>query len=100
MDSPFPSKYEMFGRILDGQSPQMRELVQYAITILAVEDGTAELIERHVIDAREHHTFRTTVGETFTLAKPDVSSEELERVREMAREVLRAGSPDDPGKPS
>jgi hypothetical protein len=100
MDSPFPSKYEMFGRILDGQSPQMRELIQYAITILAVEDGTAELIGRHVIDAREHHTFRTTAGETFTLVKPDVSSEELERVREMAREVLRAGSADDPGNPS
>ncbi len=100
MDSPFPSKYEMFGRILDGQSPQVRELIQYAIAILAVEDGTAELVDRQIIDAREHHTFRTTAGETFTLVKPDVSSEELERVREMAREVLREGSADDPGKPS
>lgn len=100
MDSPFPSKYEMLGRILDGQSPQMRELIQYAIAILAVEDGTAELIERHVIDAHEHLTFKTIVGETFTLVKPDVSNEELERVREIARDVLREGSADDPGKPS
>lgn len=99
MDTAFPSKYEMFGRMLDGQTPQVRELVQYAIAILAVEDGTAQLIERHVIDAREHHTFKTTVGETFTLMKPDVSNEEWERVREMAREVLREGSADDPGKP-
>ena len=90
----------MFGRILDGQSPRMRELIQYAIAILAVEDGTAELIERHVIDAREHHTFRTATGETFTVVKPDVSSEELERVREMAREVLREGGANNPGKPS
>jgi hypothetical protein len=100
MDSQFPSQYEMFGRILDGQSPQMRELIQYAIAILAVEDGSAKLIERHVIDTREHLTFKTTAGETFTLVKPDVSDEELEGVREMAREVLREGSADDPGQPS
>jgi hypothetical protein len=100
MDSPFPSKYEMFGRILDGQSPQVRELIQYAIAILAVEDGTAELIERHVIDAREHLTFRTSAGETFTLVKPDVSVEELEGAREMAREALREGGADDPHQPS
>jgi hypothetical protein len=100
MDSQFPSQYEMFGRILDGESPQMRELIQYAIAILAVEDGTAELIDRHVIDTREHLTFKTTAGEPFTLVKPDVSNEELESVREMARGILQEGSADDPSKPS
>ncbi len=99
MSTQFPSQYEMFGRILDGQSPQVRELIQYAIAILAVEDGTAELIERHVIDTREHLTFKTTAGETFPLVKPDVSAEELERVRNIAREILREGRADDPGKP-
>jgi hypothetical protein len=100
MDSPFPSKYEMFGRIVDGLTPQMRELIQYAIAILAVEDGTAELIDRQVVDGREHHTFRTTEGETFTLVKPDVDSKELERMRAMAQEVLRGDSTDNPNEPS
>ncbi len=86
--------------MLDGQSPQMAELIQYAIAILALEDGTAELTERHVIDAREHHTFKTTVGETFTLVKPDVSDEELKKVQEMAREILRASRVSDLGTPS
>jgi len=69
METQFPSKYELFGRVIDGQSLHVRELIQYGIAMLAVEDGRAELVERHVIDAREHLIFRTIVGEVFTLIK-------------------------------
>lgn len=65
METQFPSKYELFGRVIDGQSPHVRELIQYGIAMLAVEDGKAEVFERHVIDAHEHLTFRTIVGEIF-----------------------------------
>ena len=99
MDTQFPSKYELFGRIIDGQLPQARELIQYALAMLAVEDGKAELIERHVIDAREHLTFKTLVGEIFTLVKPVLSAEELERVRVAAREILREKSDGDLDNP-
>ena len=67
--------------------------------MLTVEDGKAELIERQVIDAREYLTFRTIVGDIFTLIKPDVSEAELERIKAMAREILRESNAGDQDKP-
>jgi len=65
-------------------------LFQYALVMPMVENGNAKVIERHVTDdAREHLTFRTSAGDTFTIVKPDVSSELLTKMTEMAREVLR-----------
>jgi len=93
MNSPHLSpELEMFARIFDGQSPQVRELFQYALVMLSVEDGRAEVIERQTIDLREHLTFKTVAGDLFTLVKPDVSAELLAHMIELAREVLREGS--------
>jgi hypothetical protein len=87
---------EMFARIFDGQSPQVRELFQYALVMLSVEDGRAEVIERHTIDLREHLTFKTVTGDLFTIVKPDVSAELLAHVTALVREVLQedSGEPD------
>lgn len=79
----------LLARAVDGQSPAVRELFQYALVMLMVEDGQATMIERHVIDAREHLTFRTSQNESFTIIKPAASPARLERIRQMAREVLR-----------
>ena len=83
-----PPELEILSRIVDGQAPAVRELFQYALTMLMVEDGTAEVVERHVIDLREHLTFRTNAGDLFTIVKPDVNGNLLARMREMARDVL------------
>jgi hypothetical protein len=83
-----PPELEMFSRIVDGQSPDVRELFQYALTMLLVEDGKAEVIARHTIDLREHLTLRTSAGDVFTITKPDVSEELLGKMRALAREIL------------
>jgi hypothetical protein len=79
----------MFSRIVDGQSPDVRELFQYALTMLMVEDGKAEIVEQHTIDARDHLTLRTVAGDSFTIVKPFVSEELLAKMIEMARDILR-----------
>jgi hypothetical protein len=66
----------------------VRELFQYARTMLLVEDGKAEIVERHTIDAREHLTLRTVAGDVFTIVKPHASEELLGVMRELAREIL------------
>jgi hypothetical protein len=87
--SSIPPELEMLSRIVDGQSPMVREIFQYALIMLMVENDKAEVLDRRVIDAREYLTFKTNAGETFTIVKPDVSPELLEQVREAAREITR-----------
>jgi hypothetical protein len=96
--SSIPPELEMLSRIIDAQSPAVRELFQYALIMLMVENGKAAVIDRRVIDAREYLTFKTSADESFTIVKPEVSPELLERMREMAREVLREDSADDTAK--
>ena len=83
-----PPELEMFSRLVAGQPPDVRELFQYALTMLMVEDGKAEIVEQHTIDAREHLTLRTVAGDSFTIVKPFVNEELLAEMRTMAREIL------------
>jgi hypothetical protein len=89
MSDSIPPELEMLSRIVDGQAPAVRELFQYALVMLLTESGKASLVERHVIDLREHLTFRTIAGETFTLIKPAVDQALLDHMMELAREVLK-----------
>ncbi len=87
--SDLPPEIEMLSRIVDGQSPDVRELFHYALTMLMVEDGKAEIVEQHTIDAREHLTLRTVAGDAFTIVKPLGSEELLATMRATARDILR-----------
>jgi hypothetical protein len=83
----------LFPRTIDVQLPAARELFHYALTLLMLEDNKAECIARHVIDQREHLTFKTIAGEQYTLIKPDLSVEQLDHLRSMVRAVLRSSPP-------
>jgi hypothetical protein len=85
-----PPELEMFSRIVDGQPPNVRELFHYALTMLMIEEGKAEIVEQHTIDAREHLRLRTVGGDSFTIIKPFVSEELLTKMRTTAREILDA----------
>jgi hypothetical protein len=87
--SDLPPEIEMLSRIVDGQPPDVRELFHYALTLLMVEDGKAEIVEQHTLDAREHLTLRTVAGDSFTIIKPFVSEELLAKMTEIARDILR-----------
>jgi len=89
---PLPKELEILAQRIEGEPAQSRELLHYALTMLMVEDGRAEIIDRPVIDSHEHLTIKTLAGDVFTIARPAVSDELLNRMREMARRVLQEGN--------
>ncbi len=63
-------------------------MCQYALALLMVKDGKAEIIEQRTVGIREQLTVRTVPSDTFTLVKPDISDALLAQMREMVQEVL------------
>ena len=67
----------LFARTIDVQLPVASELYHSTLTLLMLEDNKAEWIARHVIDQREHLSFKTIAGDQYTLIKPNLSVEQL-----------------------
>lgn len=80
----------MLASVADRQSPAARERFHYALVLLLIEDGKAEIVERRTVDAREWVTVRTIAGELFSIVKPDESDDMLETLKVLAREILNA----------
>lgn len=74
--------------VIDQQPANVRELFQYTLVMLMVEDGKAEIIETREVDGRTEFTIRTCTPEIFQIMKPDVSEQQLAKMRELAREEL------------
>ena len=89
MENDLPPNLTMLARIVDGQTPDVRELFHYARVMLLVEDGKAQIIAQRTIDARQWLTIRTVAGELFSIVKPHVIDPRLAELQEMARQVLR-----------
>lgn len=87
-ESGLPPEFKVLSRLVDAQEPNMRELYQYALALLMVEDHKAEITEKRTVSMREHISFRTVAGGTFTLVKPDIRDELLAQMQEMVREAL------------
>ncbi|MBI5849355.1 MAG: hypothetical protein HZB31_15660 [Nitrospirae bacterium] len=98
ISNDLPPALKMFACMLDAQSPRVREIYQYAFTLLLLEDDKAQVIERRVIDLREHLTFKTATGDIFTIVKPDVDKETLAHLIDLARDVLREERTKEDGK--
>jgi hypothetical protein len=67
----------------------VRELFHYALAMLMVENGKAEITERHHVDNLEYLTIKTTAGDVFEIITLQVSDERLQQLRTLAREILR-----------
>ncbi len=88
--SDLPPDLAMLARVVDRQSSAARELFHYALVLLLVEDGKAEIVKRRTVDEREWVTVRTIAGESFRIVKPDESDDMLETLKVLAREILNA----------
>jgi hypothetical protein len=86
-----PPEFEILARIADAEEPNVRELFQYALTMILVEDGKATIVQQRTVGMREHLELLTSAGDAFTVVKPDISSVLLEQMREMVREVMEEG---------
>lgn len=87
--SNLPPDLGALSRIIDDQPPEMRELFQFALAMLLVEDHKAMIVHQGVLDACEIIYLWTTGKEVFNVVKPVVGDDVLARLREMARDALR-----------
>jgi hypothetical protein len=58
-----PPDLAILARVVHRQSPTAQELFHYALVILLIEDGKAEIIERRTVDAPQWLTVRRVAGE-------------------------------------
>lgn len=83
-----PKELQDLAEMIDRQPASVRELFQYALVMLMVEDGKAEIIETKEVEGRTELTIRTRAIEIFQIMKPEASEELLARMNELAREEL------------
>ncbi len=74
--------------MIDAQSPEVRELFEYALGLVLLENGKAEIAEQRTIDARRWIIFRTAHGELFSVVKPEENDKRLTKLRAVAQECL------------
>ncbi len=86
--SDLPPKFAVLSRVVGAQEDNAREMFQYALALIMVEDGEAKITDQRTVSMREQLTLRTVEGETFTILKPDIRDELLAQLKEMVREVL------------
>lgn len=87
MSHDLPPDMTLIARLIDAQPLEVQELFRFALVMSMVRDGRAEIIEQYSSD-REYIAVRTNSGKLFSLAKPNVSEDQLKRVDQIVREVL------------
>ena len=71
---------------LDSQPPDVRELFQYALTLLMVEEGKGVFGEESTgADGRTHVQVLTPSGDPFTVTKPVVGASMLDQMMAIVR---------------
>ena len=77
---------------MDAQPPQVREIFQYVLATMLMENGSAHIIERHVADEREHLMIAVVDGGIVSVVKPQMSDDLHQQLLELARNALRNDS--------
>jgi hypothetical protein len=81
-------QHDVIAKFFDDQPEEVRELFQYALAMLMVEDTKAKIVERHRVDNLEYLTIETIAGDVFEIIQPQVSEDLLTTLRALARDVL------------
>jgi hypothetical protein len=88
LTTDLPPELAAFASLLDAQPAPVREAFRYCLALAMVEAGKARLVAVVPGEAGAVCTFETAAGEQFTLARPAMSEEVEEGVKEMLREIL------------
>ena len=64
-------------------------MFQYAIAVLMVEAGKANLIETLSGDETALYLFETISGDRFTIARPTLSPQQEQKLLEMLRTIIQ-----------
>ena len=86
--APLPPELDALASYLDGQVPDVRELFQYSLAMLMIEAKKAKVVETHTTDdGRQHMLIWTISDDSFSIVKPLVSAELLERMMGLVRGI-------------
>ena len=88
METNMAPDLNVLSDMIDAQSPEVRELFQYALGLVLVENGEAEIAEQRTIDARRWIIFRTANGELFSVVEPEGNDRRLSTLCAVAQECL------------
>ncbi len=90
METNMATDLNTLSDMVDAQSPEVRELFQYALGLVLVENGEAVIAEQRTIDERAWIILRTANGELLSLVKPEGNDKRLANLRAVAQECLEA----------
>jgi hypothetical protein len=86
-----PPELEGFAALLDAQPGPVREIFQYCLCLMMVEAGKMQLVEMLPGEASAICVFKSSAGETFSVARPTMSQEEEAEVITVLGEILTDG---------
>ena len=96
MTAPEPpsSDVEALEAFLDSQPPDVRELFQYALAMLMVEEDQGVFgVESTAADGRTHVQVLMRSGHSFTVTRPVVNDSMLEQMMAIVRLAKAKGNP-------
>lgn len=89
-----PPEFDSLLDTLAEQPEHVREMWQYAMVLMMIDDEKARVIETHQDGDRLHLVVQTVAGERFSVMRPPMS-EELERqLLEQIRKIVSDESGD------
>jgi hypothetical protein len=84
-----PPESIQLASLFDAQPGLMQALVQYCLALVSVEAGKAKLLSATPGDNGPICTFETATGERVHLAKPPLSTEQEEEVKQLLRGIIK-----------
>lgn len=84
-----PPELAIFSAFIDAQSAPVREAFQYCLCLMMVETGKMELQKTIPGDVSPLCVFKTSQGDTISVAKPSISQEDEAEIITVLREILR-----------
>jgi hypothetical protein len=90
LTTDLPPELTALASLVDAQPAPVREALRYCLALAMVEAGKACLVGQEPGEAGAVCTFETVAGEQFSMARPAMSKEVKEDVKEMLRAILEA----------
>lgn len=87
-EADLPTEFEPLLKLLQAQPQSVRELFQFAIVLMMIDDEKARLIGTSAEDGKTHWQIRTILGDEFRIVKPDVSEETEQMLLQQVRQIL------------
>lgn len=84
-----PPELAAFSYLLDAQPAPVRDAFSYCLCLLMVQAGKMRLVRKVAGEQGKIYVFETTVGDTFSVARPAINKEQEAALIDVLREILK-----------